>query len=417
VLTHMERQSASQKTIFVNRFFYPDHSATSQILTDLALDLASSGVSVEVITSRLRYDDPQAVLAPTDDVGGVRVHRIWTSRFGRAGLLGRAVDYLTFYASAAAKLGLLAGRSTTVVIKTDPPMLALAAAPVAWLRGARWVNWLQDLFPEVAGALGVRLFSGPLMGLLLRLRNLTLRFAQANVVLGERMAERLHGQPGGGQWAVTVIPNWADAQAIKPVPHEANRLRKAWGLESLFVVGYSGNLGRAHEFNTFLAAAKLLHERADVAFLFIGGGAQRASVAKAADELGLRNVRFQPYQPRNMLAYSLGVADVHLVSLNPALEGLIVPSKFYGIAAAGRPTLFVGDTAGEVPRVLEQAQCGYAFASGDAQGLALAIAQLAGDPQRCQALGRNARELLEQRYDRRHALAAWRQLLMSGRPE
>ena len=141
--------------IFVNRYFYPDHSATSQVLTDIAFGLAAKGYRVRVVTSRQRYSDRSAQLPPRERVRGVEVHRVWTTRFGRSGLPGRAVDYLAFHLASAWTLWRLARAGDVIIAKTDPPMLSVTAAPVARLRGAKLVNWLQDIFPEVAQALGL----------------------------------------------------------------------------------------------------------------------------------------------------------------------------------------------------------------------------------------------------------------------
>ena len=157
---------------------------------------------------------------------------------------------------------------------------------------------------------------------------------------------------------MTVIPNWADGHAITPVAHDDNPLRRDWGLEGKFVVGYSGNLGRAHEFETILGAAERLKNDPRIRFLFIGSGAQAESVRTAAAKRGLDNLMFQPYQPREMLKFSLGAADAHLVVLRPDLEGLIVPSKTYGCLAAGRPVIFMGDPQGEIGRMLAGVRCG-----------------------------------------------------------
>jgi len=141
--------------IFLNRFFYPDQSATSQMLTDLAFGLARRGWQVVVITSRQRYDAPLEPLLARESVAGVRIVRIWTSSFGRANLFGRLLDYLTFYLSASVNLWRLSRRHDVVIAKTDPPMLMIIAAPICRLRGAQLVNWLQDIFPETAQSLGV----------------------------------------------------------------------------------------------------------------------------------------------------------------------------------------------------------------------------------------------------------------------
>lgn len=127
------------------------------MLSDLAFGLVERGKNVAVITSRLKYDDPDVVLPAFECIRGVNIHRIWTARFGRSNLFGRAIDYVTFYISASWFVWRLAGPGDIVVSKTDPPMLGVPAVPLAGLKGASPVNWLQDLFPEVAQALD---FSG-----------------------------------------------------------------------------------------------------------------------------------------------------------------------------------------------------------------------------------------------------------------
>jgi colanic acid biosynthesis glycosyl transferase WcaI len=396
------------KIVFLNRYFEPDHSATSQMLSDLAFHLARSGQLVQVITSRQRYDDPAAALMPFELIHGVAVHRVWTSRFGRSRLVGRAVDYITFYLSAMLRLVNLLSRGDIVVAKTDPPLISVPAALVAWLRGARLVNWLQDLFPETAERLGLRVAVGCLGACLRSLRNVSLRAARVNVVVGERMRVMVEGFAPG---STEVIHNWADGESIRPVGHESNSLRTAWGLETKFVVGYSGNMGRVHDFRTIVDAAERLREDPAIVFLFIGGGSQREPLEREARVRGLTNVLFQPYQPRTALATSLSVADLHLVSLRPGLEGLIVPSKFYGIAAAGRPTIFIGDPEGEIARMIAAHDCGLGVAEGDADALARAIRLLRDDPARLAAMGYAARHLLETRFDQRLAMKRWEAVL------
>ena len=390
------------KIIFLNRFFFPDISATSQMLSDLAFFLAGQGHDVTVITSRQLYDEAGAALPAKETVNGVAVRRVAASTFGRGNLVGRALDYLTFYLSAAFALWRCAGRETIVVAKTDPPLISVPATLVCKLRGARLVNWLQDVFPEVAQALGVRATRG-LSGRLLRgLRDRSLSAASATIVLGSRM-ERVILDRGIDPARVRLIPNWADGKAIRPLARNASRFTREWGLHANFVVCYSGNLGRAHEFRTALEAAWLVqkHEESSprTVFLFIGGGAQRRFVADTADGLGLRNVRFADYQPRELLGESLAVGDVHLVSLRSELEGLIVPSKVYGILAAGRPVVFVGAEDGEVGRLVRDQSVGYAVEPGQGSLLAETLMKLRNDQTLRTQMGEKARQVFEEHFD------------------
>ena len=399
-----------QRLIFVNRFFHPDHSATSQILSDLAFHVAEVGFDVQVLTSRQIYDDPSRVLPAREYVRGVKVHRVWATRFGRGRLLPRAVDYLTFYLSATVKLAMLADSRAVVIAETDPPLLSVPCALVTWLKRSAMVNWTQDLFPEIAQSLhvpGIALIAPVLR----RLRNLSLKVAHTNVVLGEGMAARLRAE-GVAPDKIEVIHNWSPVE-IEPPSAEptANPLRSEWNLGHKFVVGYSGNFGRAHDFATVLDAAAVLRDLPELHFLFVGAGAQRAWVEARVADLGLGNVSFQPYQPLDRLALSLSVPDVHLVSLKPELEGLIVPSKFYSVLAAGRPVLFVGDPKSEMAKRIDEADCGLAFPPGAHADLAGAIQQLASHPERVVEMGSRAHALWDARFQRKQALAAWRALL------
>ncbi len=407
------------KGVFVNRFFYPDHSATSQILSDLAFFLAETGYQVQVVTSRLAYGDPGAALPAQELVGGVRIQRVWTSRFGRDFLPGRALDYLTFYLSATWALFRLVRRDDLVVAKTDPPLISVPAGWVAALRGARLVNWLQDLFPEVAAELGMGLARGLVGRLLMQVRNHSLRRAVTNVAIGQRMMTRLVAQ-GGDRARVCVIHNWADGERIRPRDPEGQPLRAEWGLSGKFVIGYSGNLGRAHEYATLLGAAERLRADPNIVFLFVGGGALMPSLKAEVRALGLSNVLFRPYQPRERLAESLGVADVHLVVLRPELEGLIVPSKLYGIPgglAAWRPTLNVGSPQGEVAESIRDAEAGFTTEIGDVDALARRIRHLKGDADLRRRMGENARRLFDGRFSKARAMGEWDDLLRGLEPE
>ena len=217
---------ASKRVIIVNRYFFPDHSATSQMAGDLAFHLAERGWSVEAVTSRQRYDEASASLPKRETVKGVAIRRVWTSRFGRSFLPGRAIDYATFYLSAFVAL-VRAPRNTVVVAMTDPPLLSVVAAASA----RPLVNWVQDLFPEVAEALGMMMPGARLLRLL---RDWSFRQASANVVLSAGMAARLTST--GPTVSLEVRDNWADA-ALHPVSPDVNPLRQEWRLGDAFVAG------------------------------------------------------------------------------------------------------------------------------------------------------------------------------------
>lgn len=413
-----------RRVIFLNRFFYPDHSPTSELLSDVAFALTERGFDVSVITSRQRYEQAKTELPARETIGGVDITRVWTSAWGRLRLVGRSVDYLTFYTATAWHVWNTARAGDIVVAKTDPPLLSVPMAIVAKMRGAYLVNWLQDVFPEVAEALNVGGRIGKIAcGALRPLRNWSLQSAKVNVVVGEEVARRLRAMDIDN---VEIISNWSDGTLVTPMPASESKFRKEWVPGDCFVVCYAGNLGRAHDVDTLLSAMTSLQEQgkkppsdfaAKITFVFVGGGALRAKLEREALKRKLSNFRVCPYQPKEFLSETLAVGDVHLVSLNPALEGLIVPSKFYGIAAAGRPTIFIGAKDGEIAHLLEEFRCGFTVAPGNGDALAKKILELATDQELCAALGNCARHAFERQWNKSQALTKWEALLHAVSPD
>lgn len=401
------------RIIFVNRFFYPDHSATAQLLNDLACFLALRKYRVTVLTSRGLYESIDAHLPSAETCAGVNIRRLYRPRFGRDNLLGRALDYFLMYLVFAKAAFQLAEPGDLIIAKTDPPLVSVALLPLVFLKRAKLVNWLQDLYPEVAVSFGIKPLI-PLSPALAFLRGVALKKAQHNVVIGEQMKSRLLDL-GIPTERISVIQNWSTQDDVRPLSHDQNPLRREWGLEGRFVVAYSGNLGRAHEIDTLLDAAEKLRSETDLVLLFIGGGALSGRLRAEVESRHLGHLfRFEPYQPAAALSASLTLPDAFWVSLRPEMEGLIVPSKFYGNCAAGRPTIFVGDPAGEIGRLVEEHDCGLSVSVGEPAQLAEAILSLKNDRSRLEAMGRNARRASETTLSKAAALAAWEQLVVAA---
>lgn len=397
------------KVVFVNRYFYPDYSATSQILSDLSFYMASSGFAVEIITSRLNYADSNCVLQKTDVVNNVKIHRVWTTRFGRHNLLGRSIDYMSFYVSSFIFMLMHLNKSDILIAKTDPPLISIIASLVCKLKGCLLINWTQDLFPEVAKSLGVK-GVGLVYSLLVYLRNMSLKYAYSNVVIGEKMSDIIQAN-GVKKEKIKVIHNWSINDDIVPIDSSINPLRSEWNLENKFIVGYSGNIGRAHEFETLINTAIELSSNEKIAFLIIGGGAQYDSIKSKVEKLNLNNFIFKPYQSHDQLQYSLTLPDLHVISLLPELEGLIVPSKFYGIAASGRPVLYIGSCDGEIPRIIKNYECGKTIEIGDYSTSVSYIEDLVSNNELALKAGVSCRKLYDEVYNKKNSFKSWLEVL------
>lgn len=407
--TQVTSRENKKHVIFINRFYWPDESATSQLLADLAEYLSSNGMQVSVVTSRLNYTNSQKRLPAQETHHGVRIHRIWSTAFHRISIVGRLLDFLTFYVFATIFLLSLVRRDDVVIAKTDPPLIQVFAWLATTVKRGKLINWCQDLFPEIIHASGMTRNKGPVSAVLRHLRNFTLRQSAFNVTISNEMSTTLVCQ-GISQNRMRVITNWCD-RLIEPVSSETNDLRQRWRLENQFVIGYSGNLGRAHNPDEMNDLVNELKDIDDLKFLFIGSGHGMRQLKEQCRQQEHDHVVFKPYQPRASLSLSLSVPDIHLISLRHGCQHFLAPSKLYGILAAGRPIAFFGDPECDLAREVKESGLGIRLRPDDPASWKELIRETIKDKAKLTAMGANARQAYESRYEAAKSLGAWQQII------
>lgn len=380
---------------FFNRSYYPDTGATGQLLTELAEDLVSQySCEVSVVVGPpftgaedSRYPGWRPVRREARN--GVKIFRAWGTTFPPRKFVGRAANYLSYFLSACLAASRVS-RSDFVVSLTDPPIIGLAAILTARRSRASFVFMCQDIFPEVGGL--VEDFHNEVVNRILeQISRFCIRKADRVVALGETMRERLITEKGAAPETVTVIHNWADCSELAPGP-KRNPFSLSHGLAEAFVVMHSGNVGLSQSLDTLLDAADRLRHYSGLIVAVVGSGTKRKDLEARARSLGLPNVRFFPYQPKEVIADSFATADVFVVSLKRGLAGYIVPSKLYGILAAGRPYVAAVDEACEVTAITKKYDCGLLAEPDDPHDLAEKLLTLYHDRDLAHRLGVNARQ-------------------------
>jgi putative colanic acid biosynthesis glycosyltransferase WcaI len=390
------------RVLLLNQYYWPDLAPTAQLLSDVGAALAAGGHTVTAVASRRAYSgDARHPLVGERD--GVRVLRVPATALGRGSAFDRLADYASFIAGAA-PLALLA-RPDVVLALSTPPLVAALGLVVGRLTGARVISWVMDVYPDVAVELGMVPAGGRAARFLRRLAARVARDSDVLVALDDAMRRKLLAQ-GATPEKVEVIDNWADGEHIRP--RADNPLRRRLGLEGVFTVSYSGNMGLGHDFATVVDAMERLRGE-PVHWLFIGDGPRRAGLEADCRVRGLR-ATFLPYQSREELPLGLTCADASLVTLDARLAGLVVPSKLYGILAAGLPVLYVGPDEGRAAEVACNG-VGVRVANGDGAGLAEAVRALARDEVLRGRMGREARALFDARFSRARLVERHRRLV------
>ena len=395
------------RILVLNQYFHPDRSATSQLLTELCEDLAEHH-DVYVVTGRPSYDPVEVTssrgLVSRERHGRVRIARVWSTSFDRTSMAASPRELWLV----PRQLGRGRVRRHETRRRRRPHRPAARGSDRrrgGAVRTLPFVLVTKDIFPDVAIALGK--LTDPRAILAFRaMRRIVRRRGQRR--LDRRDMNRRLEALGVRPEKIVTIHDWADGRLVRPL-ERPSRLRQQRGWDGRFVVMHSGNVGLSQDLDTLIAAADLLREEPDVVFAIVGEGASKAAVMADVARRGLPNVEFLPYQPKEELSDSLGAADVHVVGLKRGLAGYIVPSKVYGILAAGKPYVAAVEPGTEPALIAEEHACGVRVEPGDPGALAAAIREMQGAP--LDEMGTNAREALEGRFERRIATESYRRLL------
>ena len=399
------------KVLLVNQFFFPDVAAVAQLMADLAEDLTEKEINVSVLCGRAKYNREQN----DPRVSNPHLKRVKVYRVPSLNLKGRsaAIHFLNylFFLLLAPLRALMLPKHDCAVVFTNPPLIALVGWLLKLLRGTKFVYVVEDLYPDVAIGLGFLKRDSLVTKMASRVSSFLLRHADRVVVLGDGIKQEILLK-GVSEDNVVIIPNWADGEQIYPVEKSKNEFMEKHSLKGKFVVQYSGHMGEGHDFRTILQAAEALRQYKDIIFLFIGDGPKREEIAKYRKEYKLGNVLLLPYQDRSTLKFSLGAADVALISLKSKLEPLMVPCKVYGIMASGRPFIYIGSEQGEISRIASLAECGFTVPPGEEELLADTILRLYRNEELRKELGSRGREYFLEHFERKLATTQYNELLV-----
>ncbi|MFH0965708.1 MAG: glycosyltransferase family 4 protein [Planctomycetota bacterium] len=409
----VESPASLRELTIVSQYYYPEEAATAELLFDLSLALRKRGFRVRAVTAPPSYHHSRRRLR-SDSPSGIPILRLPAACLDKNTTWGRVLNTMSFTLSFFLWAVFSRSRAPLLIV-TCPPQALWVGAVANALRGRPFVILVHDLYPEIAEALG-KLKTGSLVARLWRrLNRFAFRRAAAVIVPGRCVRRSVARYlPPKERSKIAVIPSWSAGDDVRPLPRKGNPLLSALGLDRAFVVQYSGNIGLFHEIETVLAAAERLARlggptSSRVRFLFVGTGAQRPLVERAARTLP--NVTLLPFQPRRFLPISLAACDLALVTLKTGAEGLSVPSKTYRILAAGRPVLAVMNPDAEVARLVLHTRCGAVSPPGDPAALARLILELAESPDRLAAFAAVARRAYEEEFTTARIASLYARLL------
>ncbi len=353
------------RLLLAYHFFHPDDVVSARIFSDFAVEQQRRGWEVSVVTSNRSCFDPARSYPPFEDWNGIQIHRVfrppWTQarafqRLGNSGWMTAA--WLAKVRGLTARLGPF----DAVVVGSDPAFCAsLGRGLRRLLPDAALVHWCFDLYPEAIAAEGANAAVRALVPVARQLMKWSYGAYDELCDIGPRMREHLAAYQPAAQR--TAVP-WALAEPARPAVADP-RLRAELFPRAKLALLYSGTMGRAHDYRAFLALARACRARSGeaVALCFSSRG-NRQDELRAAVTPADSNVSFVPFADEPGLEARLGAADLHLVSLQPAWAGIVVPSKFFGSLAVGRPVLYAGPGDSEIARWVAEHDVGLTLPDG-----------------------------------------------------
>ncbi len=398
---------AEKRFALLCQHFYPEMVSTGMHMTELAERLTELGWQITVYCARPSWGSESGTVPRTMNYKGIEIIRVATVGDQKKNLPSRALFALSFLISVSLLLWRHRKAFPGVVVTTNPPFLGLVGWLFSSLFRLPYLLIIYDIYPEIVVNLGVLTSNSIITKGWYRITQLIFRKAAVLVVIGRdmeqivksKLPEHLHGR-------INLIPNWSDERRVKPVPKNENQFRHEQGINGIFVVQYAGRMGRTHNLEPVIEAARHLSGE-NILFQFVGDGAKKTKLQNLAADYNLPNVQFLPYQPMKRLAEMLSAADLALVCLDHAFTGLSVPSKTYGIMASGTPILGFVQPDSEIGQMITEENCGLVLSNPTAEQISSAMRIFIHEPDQVEVMSINGRKAFLTKYTLSHAASAY----------
>ncbi|MFB8422090.1 glycosyltransferase family 4 protein [Priestia megaterium] len=369
----VEKTKQEKKKLLIYAHYYaPDVASTGQILKELAEGMLDE-FEITVICVVPSYtgkiaDEYKKKVFYKEVINDVNVLRIRVPEFSKGDKISRIKNILAYFFGAMSAT-FKVGRMDYVYSISQPPILGgLLGVWGKWMKRAKYIYNIQDFNPEQTMAVGYSK-NKFILKMMMKFDKFSCKKADKVIIVGRDMIETLKGRFNHKKVPnYAFINNWTNEKEIYPLPpkHEkVEAFKEKYGLQNKFVVMYSGNLGLYYDLENLMTVIDKFKHRKDVVFAFIGEGSIKEKLVSYKEKHGLDNVKFIPYQDKADLIYSLNAGDVHWCLNAKGIRGVSVPSKLYGIIAAGKPIIGALEENSEARLIIEDTKCGYVTEPGN----------------------------------------------------
>ncbi|WP_400243863.1 glycosyltransferase family 4 protein [Niallia sp. JL1B1071] len=361
-----------KKLLIYAHYYSPDVASTGQILKELAEGMLSE-FDITIICVVPSYTgkiskEYRAEKFYKEELNGVKIIRLRVPEFSKISKISRIKNIVSYFIGAILAT-FKVGKMDYVYSISQPPILGgLLGVWGKWMKNAKFIYNIQDFNPEQTMAVGYSK-NKVMLKIMLWCDKFSCTHADKVIVVGRDMVETLRSRYKSKKLPDHVfINNWIDEEEIFPLSKNNEKVlafKKKYELEDKFIIMYSGNLGLYYDLENIVRLLENFKDRKDIIFAFVGEGSIKERLLYIKQKYSLSNVTFIPYQEKSDLIYSLNAGDVHWCINAKGIKGISVPSKLYGIIAAGKPVLGVLDKNSEARLIIEESDCGYVTEPGN----------------------------------------------------
>lgn len=399
-------------------YFYPDVASTGQILTELCEGLQNE-FDITVICVVPSYDGKvhdfyRKKRIFSERYKNINVTRVRVPEFNKGNKISRIKNILAYFFNAIYAT-FKVGKQDIVFSISQPPIIGGILGVIGKIiKRAKFVYNIQDFNPEQTMAIGYSK-NKLLLNLSMYLDKFTCRRSDKIIVVGRDMQETLNKRFRNKKVPKSVvINNWIDEKQIYPLPEDFNKViefKNRYGLQNKFVFMYSGNIGLYYDLENIIKVIANFKNIDDIVFVFVGDGSIKQKLVNFVESNEINNVKFIPYQKKEDLIYSLNAADIHIVTNAKGIKGISVPSKIYGVMAAGKTVLGVLEEGSEARRIIEESNCGFCCNPGDYKGIEKLISKILKEKSNIKSIGLNGRKFIERNFTKDLSIKAYRRNL------
>ncbi len=399
-----------EKLWVISEVYSPDEAGGAYFISRLAEGLGQY-YSVNVLCGYPVYT-ARGTMVPKHEIrNGVNVERCYETKFDKNIFILRLFNLLTVSISIFLKALLKIRKQDIVLVVTSPPLLPFGVSLACHLRRAKCILRIDDVYPETLIATGLLGQRNVVARFFSFMNKILYRSFERIVVVGRDMDQLVKNKLGRSNKHVTIIPNWADVDLVKPTSKANNVLLSEFGLLDKFIIQCAGNMGRAQGIENIFDAAKLLKDEDGIHFLFIGSGAKRKWMEKEVCDKELTNVTILDQRPRSDQENFLNACDIALVTLLVGMTGAGVPSRSYNIMAAGKPLIAVAGHGSELEFVINEEQVGWFVPADQPEKLVKAILEARSNPERLLQMAERARSVAVAKYSQQRIVKDYYELI------